>query len=136
MMLGTIAHDPKTERVWEVIAANYHVSGWRYSDEENFEDLQSRAKKALALLEELPEKKILVVSHGMFMKVIFAHILLGDTLDGRIFWDQFIPAKNIANTGIMHLEYAENFHKTGMYWKLVSWNDHAHLKPHLLSQEK
>jgi len=63
----------------------------------------------------------------MFMKVILAHILLGDHLTGRIFWDQFVPIKNIHNTGIMHLEYTDNFHKTAKYWKLVSWNDHAHL---------
>lgn len=127
IMLGTHKDDPQTEQLWAQIAANYHVSGWRYTDEENFDDLIERAKNALGLLEKLPEQHVLVVSHGMFMRVILAHVLLGDHLDGRIFWDRFVPIKTVANTGIMHLEYTENFHKTGMYWKLISWNDHAHL---------
>lgn len=127
IMRGTRVGDPEIERAWETIAANYHVSGWHHSDEENFEDLIVRAKKALVFLEKLPEKNILVVSHGMFMKVILAHVLLGEHLNGRVFWDRFVPTKNVANTGIMHLEYTDNYTKTGMYWKLVSWNDHAHL---------
>jgi len=128
VMVGTMAGDPEMEHAWRLIAENYHVSGWHHSDEENFDDLVGRAKEVLTLLEGLLEKNILVVSHGMFMKVLFARVLLGDNLNGRIFWDQFVPAKNVANTGMMHLEYTENFHKTGKYWKLVSWNDHAHLK--------
>lgn len=126
-MTGHHQENEETERVWSIIAQNYGVHGWRHSDEENFEDLVLRAKAALAYLEALPEKHIAVASHGMFMKVIFAHILLGDHLNGRIFWDNFVPAKNVENTGIMHLEYTDNFHGTAKYWKLISWNDHAHL---------
>ena len=119
--------DPEMRRIWDEIEANYHIPEWHHSDEENFEDLRDRTKRALAFLERLPEDRILVVTHGLFKKIIFAHVLLGDTLNGRIFWNSFVPAKTVANTGIMHLEYTENFRKTGMYWKLVSWNDHAHL---------
>ena len=114
--------------MWEEIATNYGVPGWRHSDEENFEDLLERAKKALSFLETLPEERILVTSHGLFMKAILAHVLLGDHLNGRIFWDQFIPIKNVENTGILHLEYTDNYHGTCKYWKLHSWNDRAHLE--------
>jgi broad specificity phosphatase PhoE len=126
-MLGQHLENPDHLRVWEIIGANYGNSGWRHSDEENFEDLIARATAALAYLVALPEVHIAVFSHGMFMKVILAHVLIGAHLNGRIFWDQFIPAKNVENTGIMHLEFTQNFHKTAMYWKLISWNDHAHL---------
>ena len=127
VMLGTRRDDPKTKHIWETIGNNYHVPGWHHSDEENFEDLRGRAKAALRYLEGLPESRILVVSHGMFMKMIFAHILLGEHLDGRIFWDRFIPVKNSVNTGIMFLEYTERYDRNEMYWKLHSWNEHAHL---------
>lgn len=126
-MMGQHLSDPDHLRVWEIIAAHYGTPGWRYSDEENFEDLVIRAKTALTYLESRPQQHIAVFSHGMFMKVVLAHVLLGPHLNGRIFWDQFIPAKNVENTGIMHLEFAQNFHKTAMYWKLISWNDRAHL---------
>ncbi len=128
IMLGKAMDDPEVERMWEKIAKHYGVLGWRHSDEENFEDLITRAKDALTHLEGLPETRIVVASHGLFMKVILAHLLLGENLNGRIFWDQFVPIKNVANTGIMHLEYTDNWQKTGKYWKLISWNDHAHLE--------
>ncbi|OGZ07165.1 MAG: hypothetical protein A3D65_05165 [Candidatus Lloydbacteria bacterium RIFCSPHIGHO2_02_FULL_50_13] len=124
--------EPEVQRIWKAIAENADIPDWHHSDEENFSDLRGRAKVALCFLETIPEDPTIVVTHGLFMKMLLAHILLGAKLDGRIFWDCFVPAKNIANTGIMHLEYTENFHKTGMYWKLVSWNDHAHLSPDLL----
>lgn len=127
LMVGTKMNDPALEHVWSKIAANHHLPHWHHSDEENFADLVSRAKKALIFLEELNEKHILIVSHGMFMKVVFAHVLLGEKLDGRIFWDQFIPAKNVVNTGIMHIEHTENYRKTRKFWKLISWNDYTHL---------
>ena len=121
-------HDPEMIRIWDEIEKNYHTHDWHHSDEENFEDLRDRAMRAMKFLETLPENRILVVTHGLFMKAIFAHVLLGGKLNGRVFWDCFVPAKTVRNTGIMHLEYTENFHKTGMYWKLISWNDHAHLE--------
>jgi broad specificity phosphatase PhoE len=127
-MVGMSVRDPKVQYTWETIAQNYGIPGWRYADEENFEDLRDRTKKALSFLEALPEERILITSHGLFMKVILAHILLGDHLNGRIFWDQFIPIKNIENTGIMYVAHMENYHKTAKHWKLISWNDHAHLK--------
>jgi broad specificity phosphatase PhoE len=127
-MMGGTLDDPEHLRVWELIAANYGNPDWRHSDEENFEDLRQRAIQALSYLAALPEQHVAVFSHGMFMKVVLAHVLLGKYLGGRIFWDQFVPAKNVENTGIMHLEFTENFHKTAMYWKLISWNDHAHLR--------
>ena len=126
-MLNRDSKDPEIEKVWDEIARNYDAKNWRHSDEENFEDLCTRAIAALSFLEALPEQHILVVTHGMFMKVLFAHVLLGEHINGRIFWDKFVPMKTIANTGIMHLEYVENYHKTAMYWKVISWNDHAHL---------
>lgn len=126
-MMGHSMDDEVVERTWEVIAKNYGVLGWRHSDEENFEDLIARAKAALNHVLALPERNIAVASHGLFMKVVLAHVLLGEHLDGRIFWDKFIPTKNAENTSIMHLEYTNNFHGTAKYWKLITWNDHAHL---------
>lgn len=128
IMIGRHINDLEIEHMWEEIAAHYGVPGWRHSDEENFEDLIKRAIVALSFLETLPEKHVLVTSHGLFMKAILAHILLGEHLNGRIFWDQFVPMKNVENTGILHLEYADNYHGTCKYWKLHSWNDHAHLE--------
>jgi broad specificity phosphatase PhoE len=124
---GRHGDDPLVQNTWKEISEHSHIPGWKHSDEENFGELRDRACAALRFLETLPAEQILVVSHGMFMKMIFAVALVGDKLDGRMWWDHFIQAKNVENTGIMHLQFTENYHKTGTYWKLISWNDHAHL---------
>lgn len=128
IMLGKSMGDEAIGRIWKEIGANYHVLGWRYSDEENFEDLRGRAAAAFEFLAELPEQNILVVTHGMFMKMLLAYTLLGESLDARTFWDQFIPTKNVMNTALMTVEYGERYGGGGNYWKLISWNDHAHLE--------
>lgn len=128
VMLGRKIEDAEMEAIWKEIGTHYHIPGWRHSDEENFEDLRERAKATLEYLEALPEKYILVVTHGMYMKMLLAHILLGEALNGRIFWDKFVPAKTVENTGLLTVEYADRYHGDGRYWKLVSWNDHAHLE--------
>ena len=128
VMLGKHVGDPEVERMWDEIARHYDVPDWRHSDEENFADLVDRAKAALTFLEGIPEDTIYVASHGMFMKVILAHVQLGEHLNGRIFWDRYVPIKNVDNTGLMHLQFTPNYRRTGMYWKLVSWNDRAHLE--------
>lgn len=127
-MTGTHEGDESVVTAWNEIEHNYGDPHYRHSDEENFSDILARADRALEYLERFEGDKLIVVSHGLFMKVIMARVLLGNKLDGRIFWDAFIPMKNVANTGIMHLEYGLNYHKTASIWKLVSWNDHSHLE--------
>jgi broad specificity phosphatase PhoE len=127
VMDGKPHNDPGAETIWDEIGKNYGTREWRHSDEENFADLHLRATSALELLTSLPDECIAVVSHGLFMKVVFAYVTLGDALTGRIFWDHFIPMEKVENTAIMKLRYAPTYDKTRMHWKLVSWNDSAHL---------
>lgn len=127
VMLGKHASDSDVEAIWREIGRHYDERDWHHSDEENFHDLRVRGRRALHHLLTLPHERIVTVSHGLFMKIILADVLLGDHLTGRIFWDQFIPVKNAQNTGIMKLEHRMSYAKTGWYWKLHTWNDHAHL---------
>lgn len=113
--------------VWDKIEANYGNHEWRHSDEENFADLVSRVQMGLKHVEKLPEEHIAIFSHGFTMKMVFAYVLLGERLDGQIFQENFLPAKSIANTGVLHLQYTDHPRKQQKYWKLISWNDHAHL---------
>lgn len=136
IMLGSHVSDPSIVTMWEEMAAHYGETGWHHSDEENFDDLRERAKLALDTTLTCPEKCIFVASHGLFMKMILAEVLLGDHLTGRTFWDRFIPIKNIQNAGLMKLEYTMNFSKTRMVWKLHSWNDHAHLSGELAGDSR
>ena len=128
LLLGTHEADPKAVSIWNEIQAHYGETNWRYADEENFDDFRARVIEALEFLRQQQETRIIVTSHGMTMKMILAHVTLGKHLTGKIFWEQFVPIKNVRNCGIMQLEYVQNYEGTGMFWKLVSWNDHAHLQ--------
>lgn len=128
ILIGTHGTDPRAALIWNEIKAHYGEANWRHSDEENFDDFRTRVVGALNFLRKLPENRIVVATHGMTMKMVLAHVTLGKHLTGKIFWEQFVPIKNVRNTGIMQLEYTQNYDGTAMFWKLVSWNDHAHLQ--------
>jgi len=108
----------------------YDTPDFRHSDEENFEDLKTRANAALSYLEKRPEDHILVVGHGFFTRSLVARVLLGEGMTGAEFLN-VIRALRTRNTGLTVLHYKEH---AGMghegpesNWQLLTWNDHAHL---------
>ena len=121
---GTARNSSEAIKAGEEIIKNFAVPGFRYSNEENFDDLKTRSKNALQYLEKRPEQNILVVTHGVFMRVLVAYLLFGDELTGRE-CEQFIRKLFMNNTGIIKLTFNEE--RVNAPWKLVVWNDHAHL---------
>ncbi len=74
----------------------------------------------LAYLEQRPEKELLVVTHGTILIVLLSVMMRGaDTTSD--FFESIESHVRTSNTGISKCEY-----KDGV-WKLVIWNDHAHL---------
>ncbi|MEK7180566.1 MAG: histidine phosphatase family protein [Patescibacteria group bacterium] len=108
----------------KVIRENFHIPDFRFSDEENFEDLKERARNALKYLEEREEGYILVVTHGLFMKVLVALVLFEENLTPQEFL-QLKSKLHIENTGITVLDFDQE--NTQLVWNLLIWNDHAHL---------
>lgn len=94
---------------------------YRYSNEENFAELMTRAHTALTFLEEHDAPRICVVTHGGFLRVLLGNILFGDSFTHEHFIKSFkiVP---MYNTGITHI-VSRPEHR----WELISWNDHKHL---------
>lgn len=118
---GKGIHDPDVQRVKALVREHFGDEGWRYSDEENFFDLQRRITQFWLEVSQRPEKHILVVSHGGIIKYIVAVMLFGHALTpdlARMFFDG-IP---MASTGLTICERRDD-----QTWKLVTLNDHAHL---------
>ncbi|MBC7836536.1 histidine phosphatase family protein [Acetobacteraceae bacterium] len=116
--------DEEANALWKKWDKSLHTSGLRVEDGENFDDIIARADKALDFLKNRPEKSILVVGHGFFMKTIFARVLLDTSLSGDNFRNFQARAKT-ENTGLSALIYdkvLENFS-----WRMWIYNDHAHL---------
>ncbi len=103
---------------------------FRYSDEENFQDLTSRAKAALSFLRDKTEENILVVGHGFFTRFLMARVLFGEELTGKE-CARVLGTLRTSNTGLTVMHYKEGatdgIEGPENEWQLIVWNDHAHL---------
>lgn len=89
---------------------------------ESFEKLCKRARETIAFLENLSESRIVIVTHGRFLKFLTACILLKENLTEEIAV-LFMMHTGTGNTGITKFKY--DLEKN--HWRLISWNDHGHL---------
>lgn len=121
--INQLKSDPIVMAAEEAILRSSSISGIRYSDEENFDDLNLRSAQALALLESLPGQRILVVTHGVFLRNIVAQVIFGQRLAGED-CGRVLESFIASNTGITVLQFDPDRKKQ---WKLLTWNDHAHL---------
>lgn len=96
------------------------VKGETYKDGESFADLVSRAKQTLEFLDSAEQNEIVVVTHGIFLRVLCAYIILGDTLTAEI-CSNFMHKMSTENTGVTMIQ------NDGKGWKILTWNDHSHL---------
>ncbi len=113
---------PELQVIDEKIELNWENLDWRYSDEENFEDLRQRAKECFEFLENRQEDNIVVVTHKNFLHCLLWYCLFGYDVSAReskIIVNNFI----LSNTGIVWMQYDE----VDKFWKVVTWNDHSHL---------
>jgi broad specificity phosphatase PhoE len=113
---------PELIAIDKEIELNWEIPDYRYSDEENFVDLRQRAKKCFEFLENRIEDDIVVVTHKNFLHCLLWYCLFGFEVTPReatIVKNNFI----LSNTGIVWMQYDE----IDNFWKIVTWNDHAHL---------
>ncbi len=121
---GKTIHDPEVIEMEEHINNKLPDHEYRYTDEENFADLKDRASKGLTYLAERPESEILLVTHGLFLRILVGIAIFGKEFTGKEAL-KFVHGLGTTNTGITVLEY-DNERKTN-YWRMRTWNDHAHL---------
>ena len=110
--------DEKADKLWREWEKSLYTSGARAEDGENFDDLLTRADKALAFLSDRREL-------GYFLRTIVARVLLGNALSGEAF-RQLQKAAAMQNTGLTVLRYHGGFEEEPS-WRLWIYNDHAHL---------
>lgn len=103
------------------IDKSFHDDNFRYSDEENFVDLKTRAKKLLDYIKNRPEKRIIMVTHSIFLKMVVSYMLKGDALTASEY-NKLSFFNPIDNAGITIVKYIPHWFKKEE-WKLVAWND-------------
>lgn len=121
--------DPKAQETFKLLNEKYGEEGFRIGDGEVFEDHTKRAQGALQLLVQQEEEHIAVVTHGLFLRILMAHVLLGPTPTPReiqkIMWGM-----EVQNSGLTIVNYAKPNHAGEIHehpWQIFVWNDHAHL---------
>lgn len=125
------ADDPKVKYIVDLIDKSYHDDAYRYSDEENFIDLKERARRLLIYLAHRSEKKILVVTHSIFLKMIASYILYRDDLTARKY-NVLSYTNESNNASITIVEYTYSIFGDGWLgrklvppekrWRLVQWD--------------
>jgi probable phosphoglycerate mutase len=71
--IGNAKNSPLALEAETAIIQNFTVPGFRYSDEENFDDLKKRAEAALEFLVQKSTNRVVVVTHGFFLRVLAAY---------------------------------------------------------------
>lgn len=125
VVIGMDRSSQEFDDIEKSIYDNFHDLEWKHSDEENFLELKSRAIELLAYAESLAEENILMISHGVFMSMLTAYAIFGSELTSQEFWAVFVGTEH-KNTGITILKQSK-YKDEPARWKLLTWNDHAHL---------
>ncbi len=122
-IIGKKYDDLAVEKIVNQIDLSNHDAEYRYSDEENFADLQNRAKKLLKYLAFRPYTTILCVTHGIFLKMVLAHIVYGEKLTPLIH-ATLTYLTTVDNAGITLVKYNPwNAFLGKKTWSIVVFND-------------
>lgn len=119
-----VGHSGKEKEVKEIIDRidkSYHADDLRISDEENFTDLKKRAKKLLKYITRRKEKRIIMVTHNIFLKMVASFMLYGKKLTASQYnnLSYFNP---INNASMAICSYTPHWFKKDE-WKIIVWND-------------
>jgi len=130
-LVGLPMKDPKADEVFKRWEQSLFDPNIRVEDSENFLDIKARAEQALKYLEGRRESRIVVVSHGFFLRTILARILFGEALSPQEL-KTIISTFRTSNTGLTLTQYepeeaTESWGIPQNSWVIRAWNDHAHL---------
>lgn len=120
-IIGHSGTEPKVRQIVDLIDKSFHEDNLRYSDEENFADLKERARKLLKYIAHRPESRIIMVTHGIFLKMVVAYMLLGDKLTASEY-NKLSYYNPMDNAGMAICTYTTHWFSKNE-WKVVIWND-------------
>lgn len=122
-IIGKKDDDPAVVKIVDQMDRSYHNDTYRFSDEENFEDLKKRARRALAFLSHRGEDETCVVTHSLFLKMLIAYLLYRKRLHAADYTKlSFFNASDNANITVCEFHPWKRFSKT-RGWEVVSYNE-------------
>jgi broad specificity phosphatase PhoE len=123
--IGQPRDTPEGKDFVEQLRHHMNEPGWHYADEDNYFDLHARAIDALAFFLARPENRLIVVTHVGFMRVLLTAMLTEGAPDPLTAFRLMMFMRPM-NTGITVCRHRTDSNGRNN-WRLVTWNDHAHL---------
>lgn len=120
-VVGHNAEDLEVRKILDHIDKSYHPDDLRIADEENFIDLKKRASKLLRFIKHRRQKRIIMVTHSRFLKLVISYMIYGDKLTASQF-NNLSYFNKINNAGMAICTYTHHWFKKDE-WKLLVWND-------------
>lgn len=120
-IIGHAGNEPEVKQIVDRIDKSFHADDLRYSDEENFIDLKNRAKELLDYIIERKEKRIIMVTHGIFLKMVASYMLYGEALTASKY-NSLSLYNPVDNASMAICSYTTHFWKMNE-WKILVWND-------------
>lgn len=116
---GVNKNDPDFVEYMKEEKPGMHDPSWRFEDAETVMDVIARAEQTLQMLRDRPEDNIVLVTHGMFFKLLTYKVLIPTNNDN---WFQVYKHLRTENSGISVFELPGDGE-----WRVHVWNDQAHL---------
>ncbi|OGI95675.1 hypothetical protein A2917_00600 [Candidatus Nomurabacteria bacterium RIFCSPLOWO2_01_FULL_42_17] len=120
-IIGREDRERDVRKIIDRIDKSFHADDLRYRDEENFVDLKERAKELLTYIKRRPEERMIMVTHGIFLKMIVSYMLYGESLTASQY-NNLSYLNPINNAGMAICAYNTHLFKKSE-WKLIIWND-------------
>lgn len=120
-VMGKHADLPEVQSMYSAVHSSADPQ-YRHTDEETFAEMLARARAVLAALEQHPAKRICVVAHNGFLKILFGTMVFRDSFNKDMFIHMLRYLK-LGNTGITYARFTNP--ERG--WSIVTWNDQSHL---------
>lgn len=120
-IIGHEGTEPMVRKIIDRIDKSFHEDNLRFSDEENFSDLKARAKKLLKYIKRLPQRRIIMVTHKIFLGMVASYMTYGDKLTASQYntLSYFNP---VTNASMAIVAYTHHWFKRDE-WKILVWND-------------
>lgn len=120
-IVGHSGKETPVKAIVDRIDKSYHDDTFRISDEENFVDLKDRAAALLRFIEKRSEKRLLMVTHSIFLRMVVSYMLLGKNLSASEY-NRLSYLNPIDNAAVVICSYTKRLFRKPK-WRLLVWND-------------
>lgn len=125
-IIGRPFTDPASDKLWQRWQESlFGRTKTKVEDGETYQEIIDRVDEALDFLKNQPASKLVVVTHGFFLRCLTIRVMTGKLLSPDLL-TQMQNLHVMQNTGLSVIKYGSILNQPAN-WRLWIYNDHAHL---------